>query len=269
MRAMLRSSSCATCPNQFCPCHGSSLLWGALRQCVLLGHVLGPLGGPLPTVFPCLEECFPLPVGLFVLGLAPSAPVGGFSVTVHALWWGLTRPGGRWHLRGLLTELCLLFLWLVPVLAGHCITEGACCIIADLPGACRLHFQSLAMLEVRGHLLPQHSHFVQTLATAVRCIIVATDYVIHVLSLLPPYRQKGQKDRCLPPVFPLPSSGRRWRLVLLCRLDSKDTAVTELDACTTMSWDYPSALALWRKSDSLWWVASWWGHEKMHLCMDL
>ena len=36
------------------------------------------------------------------------------------------------------------------------------------------------MLEVGGHLLPQHGHFVQTLPAAVHCIIVATDYVIHV-----------------------------------------------------------------------------------------
>ena len=81
-------------------------------------------------------------------------------------------------------------------------------------------------------------------------------WFMYVRSLLPVYREKGQKDRCLPPIFPLPSSGTRWRLFLLCRYNSKDTAITESDACTTMRLDRPSALALWRKSNSFSWVAS-------------
>ena len=48
-----------------------------------------------PWSFPCLEECFLLLMGLFVFELASLAPVGGFSVTVCALWWGLaTEPEG-------------------------------------------------------------------------------------------------------------------------------------------------------------------------------
>ena len=36
------------------------------------------------------------------------------------------------------------------------------------------------MFEVRRHLLPQHGPFVQMLPTAVRHVIVAKDYVIHI-----------------------------------------------------------------------------------------
>ena len=43
-----------------------------------------------PWSFPCFNECFPLLKGLFVLGLASLAPVGGFSVTICVLQRGLT-----------------------------------------------------------------------------------------------------------------------------------------------------------------------------------
>ena len=48
------------------------------------------LVGFSPQSFPCLEECFLLLAGLFILGLTSSALVGGFSVMVHTLQWGLT-----------------------------------------------------------------------------------------------------------------------------------------------------------------------------------
>ena len=57
------------------------------------------LVGLSPQSFPCLEECFLLLMGLFILGLTSSAPVGGFSVMVHALQWGLTTElvgDGTW-----------------------------------------------------------------------------------------------------------------------------------------------------------------------------
>ena len=53
------------------------------------------LVGLSPRSFPCLEECFQLLMGLFILGLTSSAHAGGFSVTVHALQWGpTTEPVG-------------------------------------------------------------------------------------------------------------------------------------------------------------------------------
>ena len=109
-----------------------------------------------PWSFPRFEECFSLHVGLFVLGLASLAPAGGFSATVYTLWWGLTMGlvGGS-TLGDFSWDFIFFFFlgWSLPLPA---ITSqgGACCIIANLPGAGRLCFQSLAMLEVGGHLLP-------------------------------------------------------------------------------------------------------------------
>ena len=40
------------------------------------------------------------------------------------------------------------------------------------------------MFEVIGHLLAQHGHLVQELPPVVRRIIVATDYVVHVCSVI-------------------------------------------------------------------------------------
>ena len=157
---------------------GLPLLWGALQRCILLGHVIRPLGGPLPAVFSMLGRVFPtsqrtLHFGTCFLGSCSWLLCDGTCTAVGTCH----GTSGRGTSHG---TFFFLFLRLDPALASHCITRGACHIIADLPGARRLHFQSLAMLEVRGHLLPQHGHFVQALPAAICCIIMATDYVIHI-----------------------------------------------------------------------------------------
>ena len=144
---------------------GLPFLWGALQWCVLLGCVLGPLGSPLPTVLFMLQRVFPASCRTLRFGTCILGPCGWLLCDCMCTVAGTHHgTGGRQHLGGLLAGLhLLLFLRLVPALASHCITGGACCIVVNLPRAHRLHFQSLAMLEVGGHLLPRQSHFVQTL----------------------------------------------------------------------------------------------------------
>ena len=159
---------------------GLPLLQCALCQCVLLGCVLlRLLCELLPTILSMLGSV--LLAGLLILGLISSAPVGSFLVVVHALWQGLTAELVGGGTSGDLSQDFVFFflLRLVPASASHHVTGGASHIIADLLRACGLLFQSLAMFEVIGHLLPQHGHLVQALPAAIRHVVVATDYVVH------------------------------------------------------------------------------------------
>ena len=159
-----------------------------LQQCalhwhILLGHVLiRLLCELLPTILSVLGRVFPASRRTPHFGIHFHCSCGWLLCgSAHTAMGTHHRTSRRWHLRGLLAGLCLLFLLrLVPASASCCITGGACCIVADLLRAHRLLFQSLAMFEVIGHLLPRHGHFVQLLPAAVCHIIVATDYVVHV-----------------------------------------------------------------------------------------
>ena len=104
-----------------------------------------------PWSFPCLEECFPLLTRLFVLGLASLAPAGGFSVTVHALQWGLTMGPVGGSTSGDFSQDFIFFFflgWSLPLPA-----------IVSLEGLAALSLTFLGPVgfifsEVGGHLLP-------------------------------------------------------------------------------------------------------------------
>ena len=173
-----------TCLSQFCPCYGSSPSVGCpLMVCPSWVCPSWTSWWASPVVLSMLGRVFPtshrtLHFGTCFIGSCGWLLSDGMCTVVGTHH----RTSGRQHLGGLLMGLHLLFLFfrLVPASASHHITGRACCIVPNLPGAHRLLFQSLTMFEVRGHLLPQHGHFVQTLPAAIHHIIVATDYVIHM-----------------------------------------------------------------------------------------
>ena len=108
------------------------------------------LVGLSPQSFPCLEECFPLLAGLFILGLTSSAPAGGFSVMACALQWGLTtEPVGGGTSGDFLLDFVFFFFFLGWSLLLPAITslEGSAALWPTFPGPTDFSFSPLQCLK--------------------------------------------------------------------------------------------------------------------------
>ena len=116
------------------------------------------------------------------------------------------------------------------------------------------------MFEVRGHLLPQYGHFVQTLPMAVRCVKVATDYVIHIGLVITTHVQaEGAEGQALTACPILTFKQEAMEAVFVVQIRQQGHHSNRVGHMCNYEMDHPSALTLWRKSNSFSWVASPWG----------
>ena len=129
---------------------GLPLLLGALRWHILLGHVLGPLGSPLPMILSILQGVFSTSCGTPRFGTCFLCPCRWLLCNcMHTAAGTHHRTGGRWHLRGLLIGFCLflLFLRLTPALPAVTSPEGPAASLLTFPGPAGFIFSPLQCLK--------------------------------------------------------------------------------------------------------------------------